>query len=212
MTQLHAFGPGLWHATTDAKLGRLDTPVRVVIARLPEGLWVHSPIPAGPALFAEVRSLGPVAYLLSPNRAHHLFLRSWQEQFPEARVLRPDDLVAGASFAGMRAKTIAGAPKFDETVFLHEPSRTLIVTDLFLHVHEHPRWLTRMAFRMLGAYRRPQQGVFWRLRTTDRAAARASLEEVLGWDFDRVLMAHGEPLTERPKEVMRRACAWMLRA
>jgi hypothetical protein len=208
---LRAVGPSLWEATTEILLGRVYTPARCVIVRRPEGLWIHSPLPPEPALVEAVRGLGEVAHLVSPNRSHYLFVNRWQALFPGARVWRPDDLRAGAAFSGFLQQTILGAPKFDETLFLHEESRSLIVTDLFLNVHQHPLFWTRFAFRVLGTYGRAKQGLFWKLRTTDRAAARASLETVLGWDFDRILPAHGEIVQEAPKETLRRACAWMLR-
>ena len=49
------------------------------------------------------------------------------------------------------------------------------------------------------------------LRSTirDRAAARRSIDRVLAWDFDRVVMAHGQVLDHGGKEALRDATAWI---
>lgn len=180
MSVLQPLGPDLWEVTADAPLGALRSPVRSVIARLPEGLWVHSPIPLTPALADAVEAVGPIAHLVSPNHSHYLFLPEWQQRFPDARVWRPQMLnTSEALFEGIDQQTIHGVPKMEECVFLHRASKTLIVTDLFLNVRTHPNWMTRAAFGMLGAYGRPKQAFLWRWRTTDRKAARESLETIL---------------------------------
>ena len=48
-----------------------------------------------------------------------------------------------------------------------------------------------------------------RLLLRDRARARADLAVLLGWDFDRVVLAHGEPIAEGGREAMREAWAWL---
>jgi hypothetical protein len=45
--------------------------------------------------------------------------------------------------------------------------------------------------------------------TRDRKAARASLERVLQWDFDRIIMAHGEVLQSGGKTAMQKAFRWL---
>jgi hypothetical protein len=44
----------------------------------------------------------------------------------------------------------------------------------------------------------------------DRAAARASLERILAWDFDRVIVAHGEILESGGREALRAGYSWLL--
>ena len=46
----------------------------------------------------------------------------------------------------------------------------------------------------------------------DRAAARASLERILAWDFDRIIVAHGDVLESGGHEILRRGYAWLLRS
>jgi hypothetical protein len=104
-----------------------------------------------------------------------------------------------AAFRGLRYLT--------EILFLHRPSRTLIVGDVFWNVT--PRmppsarlvvgWRTRVgptpAFRLFAV--------------RDRAAARASIDRILTWDFDRILVGHGEVVETGGKEAFEAAYAWL---
>ena len=43
-----------------------------------------------------------------------------------------------------------------------------------------------------------------------RPSARASLERILAWDFDRVIVAHGDVLEHGGREALRRGYSWLL--
>jgi hypothetical protein len=49
-----------------------------------------------------------------------------------------------------------------------------------------------------------------RLLVRDRAAARRSLERILAWDFERVVVAHGAVLESGGREALRAAYTWLL--
>ena len=51
----------------------------------------------------------------------------------------------------------------------------------------------------------------FRVAFTDRRAARAALERILAWPADKVLMAHGTPVTEDAERFLRRAFGWLMR-
>ncbi|MEZ4338719.1 MAG: hypothetical protein R3B82_19040 [Sandaracinaceae bacterium] len=150
-------------------------------------------------------------HLLAPSAMHHVFLDAASARYPAATVHAPPALVAkrpkGARrhdpragrtpspfSAGIETLTVAGVPKVDEVILFHRPSRSLVVCDLVFHVHEARGWISPLFFRLIGAWRRVQQGPLWRSLTKDRAAAERSLEPMWGWDFDRVIVAHGRIL------------------
>ena len=64
--------------------------------------------------------------------------------------------------------------------------------------------------RLIGSYGRfgPSSLDPWLIR--DRAAARASLERILAWDFDRVVVAHGAVLEHGGRDALRRGYRWLL--
>ena len=45
----------------------------------------------------------------------------------------------------------------------------------------------------------------------DRAAARQSLEQILAWDFDRVVVAHGDILDSGGHQALSAGYIWLLR-
>jgi hypothetical protein len=50
----------------------------------------------------------------------------------------------------------------------------------------------------------------FRVTFTDRQAARASVERILAWPTEKVLMAHGAPVTTDGRAFLRRAFKWLI--
>lgn len=84
---------------------------------------------------------------------------------------------------------VRGFPATNEIVFFHKPSGTLIASDLVFNVDSRSPALTRLAFRLLGAYGRPAVTVSERLLIRDRVAFRHSLERILCWPISRIVIA-----------------------
>ncbi len=64
-------------------------PTRMAVARLSSGqVWVWSPIALTEELADAVEAIGPVGYIVSPNKLHHLFLAEWKNRWPDARLTR----------------------------------------------------------------------------------------------------------------------------
>ncbi|MFN2507675.1 MAG: hypothetical protein ABR589_02770 [Chthoniobacterales bacterium] len=85
----------------------------------------------------------------------------------------------------------------------HIPSRTLIVADLLFNFGAPASWWTRMVARHVMQLKDlVGMSPFFRLMIRDRAAFRRSLEQVMEWDFERVIVAHGEIIeTEARKRI-----------
>ena len=45
---------------------------------------------------------------------------------------------------------------------------------------------------------------------SDRQKGRSSLEEILEWDFDRIIISHGDIISTAGKEILRRHYSWLL--
>ena len=199
----------------------------MTVVRLPAGeLLLHSPVRATPELVREVCRVGEVAHLIAPNRFHHLFVAEWKREFPEASIhvapgvekKRPDLSISGllsdqpdAGWAGSLDQVLLrGVPKTNETAFFHRTSGTLIGTDLAFNVGPSSPPLTRAAFRCLGCYGRLSPSIFERLLTSDKQAFGRSLDRVMDWPFDRVVVAHGEVTETGGREELERGYAWAL--
>ena len=207
-------------------------PTRSVIVRLGGGdLWVWSPVALSPELEAGVRALGVVRHLVSPNKLHHLFLKPWQERFPDARLWGPasvhkkrrdltfksalEDVPPPEWEPDLDLTWFTGSPVLDEIVFFHRPSRTVVIGDLsenfseaFLKTH----WTApaRVLARAWGITEgRGYAPLEWRVSWFRRASARRALAKMLAWNPERVIMAHGEWQREGGRSYLERAFSWL---
>lgn len=223
-----ALAPDLWVTEHPLRFLGVEVGARMTVIRLADGsLFVHSPIALGADVAKRLDSLGRVAYVVAPNRFHHLWVPEFASAYPEARLFAApglpekrrdigfhavlDDAAPLAWVGQMDQLLFRGAPLANEVVFCHRKSRTLLLCDLALHIGpESPPW-TRLSFRLLGAYGRfgPTRFEKW-VVVRDRAEARQSLERILEWDFDRVIVAHGAVLERGGREALRRGYAWLL--
>lgn len=226
---LRELAPGeVWTAEMPfARLG-FHVGARMTVVRLPSGeLFVHSPIELTPALREAVEAHGTVVHLIAPSRMHVGHVAEWAEAFPQARIhavegaakalssLRQVELLGDtppAAWAGVLEQVLfRGSSLYDEIDFVHLPSRTLILTDLCFHIPEESRGTTRLWAKALDILGHLSASRSFVLTMRDRAAARASIERILSWDFERVVIAHGK-ITERDgKAQFRQAFAWLLR-
>ena len=103
-----------------------------------------------------------------------------------------------------------GFPFANEVVFFHRPSATLIATDLAFNLGPDSPFLTRLVMRLGGAYGRLAPSLFERLMVRDRPSFRRSLERILSWPFDRVVVAHGDVAEKGGREELARGYAWVL--
>lgn len=217
----------LWVVERPQRFYGLEVGTRMTVIRLAEGsLLLHSPVALDPALRGELDARGSVRYVVAPNRLHHLYAGDALRSYPGARLWvapgverkRPDLPVAGIlgdeAPAEWRDEVdqvfFRGRPFENEVVFLHRPSRTLLLCDLVFHFGPRAPLTTRLLMRLLGSYERFRPSRLDPLLIRDRAAARQSLQRILAWDFDRVVVAHGEVLERGGHEALRAGYAWLL--
>ena len=89
-----------------------------------------------------------------------------------------------------------GGTKKHEHVLFHRRSRTLVAADLFFSFPPETRgWARFFARRIMGL----PPGLFgisrfFRMLIRDKKAFETSMAKMLEWDFERVVVAHREPL------------------
>ncbi len=230
MTDLIAFADDIWLLEgDDVRMRGIPFQTRSVIIRLPDGkLWVHSPVALTPERIEAVNALGPVAHLIEPNKIHSLHLSAWRRQWPEATAWvsprfserHPDiaaDVVlendAPPAWMGIiDQQVIEGHSMLDEVWFCHVPSGSLIVTDIIQkHDPEKQGMMMRLLKRLAGLLgREGGTAIDIRLTFDDREAARRSVENVLDWAFDRLIVSHGLCLETGARADLQRNLSWLL--
>ncbi len=95
----------------------------------------------------------------------------------------------------------------NEHAFFHRRSRTLVVADLFFSFPPGTRgWPGFFARHIM---RLPPQlfgvSAFFRFMIKDKEAVRRSVRALLKWDFERIVVAHYEPLETAAKPAVERA-------
>ena len=228
MSALRPLDRDIWVAERLQRFYGLEVGTRMTVIRLSgERLLLHSPVELDPELRRELDSLGRVCFAVAPNRVHHLYAGKVAEAYPEARLWvapglerkRPDLRFvavlgddAPAEWRGAVEQVFfRGRPYENEVVFFHRASRTLMLCDLAFNFGPSAAAPTRWLMSLLRSYGRfgPSKLDPWLIR--DRRAARASLERILDWDFDRVVVAHGDVLERGGREALRAGYAWLLR-
>jgi hypothetical protein len=224
MQQLHS---DVWVAEAPLRFVGVEVGSRMTVLRLPDQkLLLHSPISATPDLVKEVSALGEVAYIVAPNRFHHLYVHEWQEACPEAAVYvapglekkRKDLKIASVltsqaepGWAGVVEQiAVGGFALVNEVVFFHWPSATLIATDLAFNIGPNSPALTRLMIRLSGTYGRLAPTLLERIAVRDRPTFRRCLEQILEWPFERVIVSHGDVSEKGAREQLTEGYQWVL--
>ena len=103
---------------------------------------------------------------------------------------------------------LAGAV-LDETLFLHRKTQTLISSDLAVNQMKPDDWLTRLYIKASGVQGKFGHSLLIRMCFRDKAKTRTSIDRLLKWDFDRVILAHGEVLETGGREAVANAFKWL---
>jgi hypothetical protein len=227
---LKEFGHEIWIGDgPDVAVVGFHYPTRMVIIRLSDGgLFVSSPIRLSSSLRAEVDAVGQVRHIVAPNSLHHLFLPEWKRAYPDAKLHAPPglrkkraDIVFDADLGSapnpdwvgeIDQVLIHGNLITTEVVFFHVKSSTVLFTDLIqqLPVNRVSGWRAVVAKLDLMVEREPSVPRKFRFAFTNRRAARASLQHVLAWPAEKVLMAHGTPVEKDAPAYLRRAFGWLI--
>jgi hypothetical protein len=229
---LEKLGDEIWTADGSNVVAMLGFhyPTRMAVIRLADGeLFVWSPIALTDGLRAKVDALGKVGYLIAPNSLHHLLIADWKRSYPAARIYAAPGLrekrrdiafdgELGDAYApewpgDIEHVVVKGNAIISEAVFFHRSSRTVIFTDL---IQQFPAnwfsgWRAVVAKWDLMLGPEPSVPRKFRAAFTDRRAARASVERILAWPAEKVLMAHGTPVTANGQAFLRRAFGWLIR-
>ena len=184
----------------------LPLPLRSTIVRTPLGLVVLSPTGNLATEQPRIEAMGEVVAIVAPNLFHNLFVEKAVELFPKAKVWGPEglskkcpninlDFVLGRDpwpFADcLLPFAVRGMPSFNEFVFHHLPSKSLIVFDLCFNLSEPKQTTGKILLTLFGTRNRFAVSRIFRMFIKNKQAFAESVREILGLDFTRIIMAHG---------------------
>jgi hypothetical protein len=199
---------------------------RMTVARISGSrLVVHNPFRLHTEDLAKLRDLGEVTAIVAPNAFHDSETPWMAAEFPSARVFCP-----AVSLAKLRKRGVANPEPLEtawpdewqnelacftirglraalaESVLLHRPSRTLILTDLAFNMGDGSNVFERWFFRWNRIQNRfgPSRIFEW-IFVRDRAALAESLRALATENFDRIIMNHGEVIRENGRAEFERA-------
>lgn len=216
----------IWLCSYPVKYLGIEFHARMTVIRLDDGrLMLHSPCEIGDRMRRALAELGGVAYIVAPGKFHHLHVPSAQAAFPEAETFicpglegkRPDmhfDWLLGdtapAAWAGQLDQVLVRGNRWIwEVAFFHRQTRTLILVDLiekFTDATPHVDWKLKLCWKVVFhmwniAKPAPEYQLGW----SDKKAARTSLQHILQWDFERVILAHGDLIEVDTRQVVEKA-------
>lgn len=196
-------------------MGAVSLNVRSTLVTLSSGLKILiSPINFSIEQQSEIQK-NPPDIIVAPNAFHHLNVPKARSLFPLAKTFaspalqkkRADinwDSYLDESTWPYRDELailqIQGAPKYSEFLFFHKASKTLIVTDLLFNMKNLTTWKERLIFGLMGTYNKTAVSRLLLLMTKNQASLKASLIKALEFNFDRLVMAHGDIISENGKE------------
>jgi hypothetical protein len=232
-SELQAFSKNIWIVNgPDVRDFGVMFTTRMVIVRLTDGsLWINSPVPVPFDTLKCITALGPVKFIVAATPRHVWRLQGPHILFPDAQLWVPrttlftlkksplplTGILTDIPYQGW-AKDLdqipfKGNPLIEEVLFFHKESRTVILDDLIqIHPLVKGKFLRNALFKFEGVAF-PYGGVALdiRLSFTHRNLARRSLEKLLSWDFDKLIIAHGVCIEKDAKRLVERAFRWLSR-
>jgi hypothetical protein len=223
---LNSIADGVWIDTAPVTILGTRLTSTMTVLRLNDGtLLVHSPIELTAERRAYLEVLGPVRHLYAPNLFHHLRLRDWAEAFPLAKVhapaglskKRPDvrtdrvhDSTPEAAFGGAVTELHIDGFRLDECALYHARGKTLVVADLVHNIGRPEDGWTKFYTKTMGFYDRValSRALRW-TAFSDRRAARQSLDSLLAFPFERLVVGHGKPVLAGARNALAAAFEWL---
>ena len=225
---MRELGKSIWVHEDEMQLIGMRMDLRMTIVRLEDGgLWVYSPTNFSPELQSKVDALGPVKHLLAPSNGHNMWLEQWQKAYPEAQVwvsagipkklpkLQNYRILGDANdeqapppwSEDFDHAFMAGVPFFCENVFLHRASASLLVCDLVQNHRDVQqkgvgKFLSKAIFEPLGfkdICMAPPLKLGFVVK--DKVKLQDFLRKIAGWEFERIIVAHGTIIEEKPREL-----------
>jgi hypothetical protein len=234
MPELAEFVPGrIWLREYPIRYAGTRFLARMTVVRLDSGkLLIHSPCGIDDSLHTRISNLGEVSCLVAPGTYHYLYIEAAQARYPDAQTYicpgiekkRPEirfDWILGdrspPEWAGELDQVLVHGARFlSEVAMFDRPTRTLLLVDLIENIGDQTPgtdWALRAWWKfVMRMWNRAAPAPEYQLGWGAKKVVGAALSRILDWDFERVVIAHGDPIEHDAKKILRAAWARPLRA
>jgi hypothetical protein len=205
-----------WHV-----LG-IDFRRNVTLLRLADGrVVVHSTAPFTQQDIGAIRRFGEPTWLVEATLMHDTFAKEGRKALPNIPYLAPDGFVEATE---VHTESLSAPPRewdgeidvlrvdgvrMNEHALFHRRSRTLVVADLFFSFPQEtsgwPRFFVRHVMRLPRLF--GISSVYRLFVIRDKEAFARSMRALLALDFERLVVAHWQPIETDAKRAVERAIA-----
>jgi hypothetical protein len=229
MYQITTFVPEkIWIIEYPIKYSGVKFNARTTLVKLDDGsILIHSPCRINDDLKKDILKLGPVGYIVAPGNFHHLFVNLAQDAFPYAKTYisegiqkKQKDLRYNAILTDkpildeFLQQPVLGSKIMKEVAFLHKETKTLILVDLIENIGDDtkgtniPLRIWWFIFRM---WNKAKPAPEYQLGWSNKKEAAKSLQIMLDWDFDKIILSHGDLITTNAKDTAKGAWQTILK-
>ncbi len=224
---LQEVAPNLWIYEEPLRFYGMQIGRKMIVIRLQSGeLFINSPAELSGSLKEELDELGQLRYVTAASSMHgHLYMEHYAAAYSGVELFAVPGLPKkrkDLSFNGMLGSTPdpRWAKEIDQAVymgnrfiteieFFHRESKTLILGDICFNLQgDFPPFTSLMA-RLSGTYGKLGTTRDIRISTRNRSAARRSIGKISEWNFDRIIVGHGEMVEADAKAAFHKAFAWL---
>jgi len=199
---------------------------RMSIIRLKnDNLFIHSPCDIDENLKNQINKLGKVEYIVAPGYYHYFYVVSAQQAFPETETFicpgieRKLPLLKFDWILGDRTDVrlledfdqvlVRGNKYIWEVAFFHKETKTLFLVDLIENFTDKTKgvsWSLKLWWKLIfHMWENPKPAPEYQFGWKNKDAARNSLKKILHWDFEKIIISHGDIIEQRAKETAIRA-------
>ncbi|KAI0790430.1 hypothetical protein C8Q75DRAFT_115771 [Abortiporus biennis] len=194
-------------------------------------VWVVASTPLSPETKETVNKLGKVEFILAADADHHIFLSEWKQEYPEAKLIGVQGLAEKKRSESLKFDYTYGVddPKFGfeedidslyfsgfskkDVAWLHKPSKSLIVADLIFNLPANEQYSKSKSspkvaffFPKFEPYSKFHQDFVWK-EGKNKEAMKTAAKTVATWDFERIIMCHGDVIEKDAKKAWETAYA-----
>lgn len=204
---------------SEVQMPMMSLPTKSILVSIGDRVVLISPLPDIEKFEKEILTFGTPTDIVAPGGFHHLGIEAASKMFPSAKlwcvpalknkrkdIAWTDTLSKDWPFQGeLDVFLLEGLPKLDEALLYHRASKTLILCDLcfnLVHGKGMGNWLIT---HMFGTYKKLGVSRFFSIFVKDKALFRQSIQEVLNLDVEKIIIPHGEDVTEAPMSRLKKA-------